>query len=51
MAPRVRQLIAGHAGDAHVVVLRSRRAARRYLAGAAAPQSAARAVAAGEERS
>jgi adenylate kinase family enzyme len=32
MAPRVRQLIAEHAGDAEVVVLRSRRAARRYLA-------------------
>jgi hypothetical protein len=29
---RVRQLIGGHAGDAQVVVLRSRRAARRYLA-------------------
>jgi adenylate kinase family enzyme len=51
MAPRVRQLIADHAGDAQVVVLRSRRAARRYLAGLTAPESAAaRAVAAGEER-
>ena len=40
MAPRVRQLIADHAGDAQVVVLRSRRAARRYLAGVAAPGSA-----------
>jgi hypothetical protein len=40
MAPRVRQLIAGHAGDAQVVVLRSRRAARRYLADVVAPASA-----------
>jgi adenylate kinase family enzyme len=32
MAPRVRRLIAGHAGSAEVVVLRSRRAARDYLA-------------------
>lgn len=32
MAPRVRTMIAGHAGDAEVTVLRSRRAARRYLA-------------------
>ena len=46
MAPRVRTLIAGHAAEAEVVVLRSRRAARRYLAGVPAtqpPQSAARA--------
>ncbi len=44
MAPRVRQLIAEHAGDAQVVVLRSRRAARRYLASvtAAAGRSAVR---------
>jgi len=35
MAPRVRTLIAAHAGDAQVIILRSRRAARRYLAGAA----------------
>jgi len=50
MAPRVRQLIADHAGDAQVIVLRSRRAARRYLAGVAAPESAAvQAVAASEE--
>ena len=32
MAPRVRQLIATHATQAEVVVLRSRRAVRRYLA-------------------
>lgn len=32
MAPRVRRLIADHAGNAEVVVLRSRRAARDYLA-------------------
>ena len=50
MAPRVRQLIVGHARDAQVIVLRSRHAARRYLAGVAAPESAvAPAVAAGEE--
>jgi adenylate kinase family enzyme len=40
MAPRVRQLIAGHAADAQVVVLRSRRAARRYLADVVASASA-----------
>jgi hypothetical protein len=52
MAPRVRQLIAAHAGDAQVVVLRSRGAARRYLAGVATPGSATPpAVAVGEERS
>ncbi len=51
MAPRVRRLIAAHAGDAQVVVLRSRRATRRYLAGVAAPRAAAAsAAAAGEER-
>ena len=32
MAPRVRSLIAGHASGAQVVILRSRRAASRYLA-------------------
>jgi adenylate kinase family enzyme len=32
MAPRVRRLIADHAGNAEVVVLRSRRAIRGYLA-------------------
>ena len=37
MARRVLQLIADHAGDAQVVVLRSRRAVRRYLAGVATP--------------
>ena len=50
MAPRVRRLIADHAGDAHVVVLRSRRAERRYLADVAASRSAAQVIAAGEER-
>jgi adenylate kinase family enzyme len=50
MAPRVRQLIAGHAGDAQVVELRSRRAARRYLTAVAARSAAAPAVAAGEDR-
>jgi adenylate kinase family enzyme len=50
MAPRVHQLVVGHAGDAQVVVLRSRRAARRYLAAVAARSAAAPAVAAGEDR-
>jgi adenylate kinase family enzyme len=36
MAPRIRRLIADHAGNAEVVVLRSRRAARDYLAAAKA---------------
>ncbi|WP_300611623.1 topology modulation protein [Trebonia sp.] len=51
MAPRVRKLVADHAGHAQVVVLRNRRAVRRYLAGITASASAAsQAVAAGEER-
>jgi adenylate kinase family enzyme len=50
MAPRVRQLIAGHAGDAQTVELRSRRAARRYLTAVAGGSAAAPAVAAGEDR-
>jgi adenylate kinase family enzyme len=49
MAPRVRTLIAGHAGDAQVVILRNRRAARRYLATVPVP-SPARAVTNDEER-
>lgn len=40
MAPRVRSLIGDHAGDARVVILRSRRAARRYLATVPAPSLA-----------
>jgi len=40
MAPRVRSLIAEHAGGARVVILRSRRAARRYLAEVPAPSPA-----------
>jgi adenylate kinase family enzyme len=40
MAPRVRALIAGHATEAEVIVLRSRRAARRYLAGVTDAQPA-----------
>jgi adenylate kinase family enzyme len=35
MTPRVHNLIAAHAGDAQVIVFRSRRAVRRYTAGAA----------------
>jgi adenylate kinase family enzyme len=51
MAPRLRQLIAGHAGDAQVVVLRNRRAVRRYLAGIAVSASATgQAAATDEER-
>lgn len=51
MAPRVRQLITSHAAHAQVVVLRNRRAARRYLADVASSVSAnARVAAAGEVR-
>ena len=39
MSPRVRRLIADHAGNAEVVVLRSRRAARYYLAAVTAQAS------------
>jgi adenylate kinase family enzyme len=35
MAPRVRTLITAHAGGAQVIILRSRRAMRAYLAGLA----------------
>jgi hypothetical protein len=41
VTPRVTALIDEHAGDAEVVVLRSRRAAHRYLAGATARMTAA----------
>ncbi|HXL90409.1 MAG TPA: topology modulation protein [Streptosporangiaceae bacterium] len=37
MAPRVRTLITEHAGDAEVVILRSRREASRYLATVSGP--------------
>jgi adenylate kinase family enzyme len=40
MAPRVHALIVGYATEAEVIVLRSRRAARRYLAGVTAAQPA-----------
>lgn len=41
MGPRVRSLIAENAGGAEVVVLRSRRSARRYLAGVTTTATAA----------
>lgn len=51
MAPRVQKLIADHAGDAEIVVLRRRRAARDYFAAVSAQASrSARVVTAGEER-
>jgi len=51
MAPRVRRLIAEHAGNAEVVVLHSRRATRDYLAAVTAQSSgSAQAAAAHEER-
>jgi hypothetical protein len=40
MAPLVRSLIAGHAGEAQVIVLGSRRAARCFLAGVTAATTA-----------
>jgi adenylate kinase family enzyme len=49
MAPRVRQLIADHAESGQVVVLRSRRSARRYLAGISPQDSAAARVVAARE--
>ena len=52
MVPRIRQLIADHAGDAQIVVLRSRYAVPRYIADADVLGSAAApAVAADEQRS
>lgn len=51
MAPRVRKLLADYTGNEEVFVLRSRRAAREYLAVVTAQAStSARRVAAGEER-
>jgi adenylate kinase family enzyme len=51
MAPRVRRLITEHAGNAEVVVLRSRRATRDYLAAMTAQSSgSAQATAAHEQR-
>jgi adenylate kinase family enzyme len=49
MAPWVRTLVTDHAGDAQVVILRSRGAARRYLA-TVPTSSAAGAVTTHEER-
>ena len=52
MAPRVRALITSHAGHAQVTVLRSRAAARRYLADPAATmaRSPAQGAASHEDR-
>jgi adenylate kinase family enzyme len=51
MAPRVRALIASHAGNAQVTVLRSRAAVRRYLAiPVAAAHPSAQAAASREDR-
>jgi adenylate kinase family enzyme len=51
MAPRVRALIADHAGNAQVTVLRSRAAVRRYLADpATAAPPTARGAASHEDR-
>jgi adenylate kinase family enzyme len=49
MAPRVQSLIAEHANDAQVVILRGRRAASRYLA--TVPATSAAGAAAGHEES
>ncbi len=49
MAPRVRPLITSHAVHAQVVVLRDRRAVRRYLVDVAASVAATARVAAGAE--
>jgi adenylate kinase family enzyme len=51
MAPRVRKLIADHAGNAEVVVLRSRRATSEYLAAVTPqPSDSSRPIAAHEQR-
>jgi adenylate kinase family enzyme len=51
MTPRVRALIASHAGHAQVTVLRSRAAVRRYLAGPATTErSPAQGAASHEDR-
>ena len=51
MAPRVRALITGYAAKAEVIVLRSRRAARRYLAGVPVTQPAGALSGRGDHRS
>jgi hypothetical protein len=51
MAPRIRALMASHAGNAQVTVLRSRAAVRRYLVGpAAAARRSAGAAASREDQ-